>query len=107
MSDFTGPGRNSEMSMIRSDHRVGWNFWRSSRWPGDSIWKHPIVSDDRMRSKVKGSSAGMASRSTFSPRVRAISSRAWRMAESIRTPNTSSLRSPSSSTSSLSAWTMR
>ena len=34
MSDFTGPGRNSEMSTIRSSHRVGWSFWSSSRWPG-------------------------------------------------------------------------
>ena len=107
MSDFTGPGRNSEMSMMRSDHSVGWNFCSSSRWPGDSIWKQPRVSEDRISSNALGSSGSMRSRSTFSPSVRAISSRAWRMAESIRTPSTSSLSSPRSSTSSLSAWTIR
>ena len=52
MSDFTGPGRNSEMSTIRSSHRVGWSFWSSSRWPGDSIWKQPSVSEARISSNV-------------------------------------------------------
>src|SRR3954465_12692271 len=59
MSDFTGPGRNSEMSIIRSSHFVGWSFWRSSRCPGDSIWKQPSVSEERISSNV-GSSAGRA-----------------------------------------------
>ncbi len=52
MSDFTGPGRNSEMSTIRSSHRFGWSFCNSSRWPGDSIWKQPSVSESRIISKV-------------------------------------------------------
>ena len=67
MSDFTGPGRNSEMSTIRSSQRVGWSFWRSSRWPGDSIWKQPSVSEARISSNVGSSSSGIRSRSTFSP----------------------------------------
>ena len=92
MSDFTGPGRNSEMSTMRSSHRFGWSFCSSSRWPGDSIWKHPSVSESRIISKVGSSSSGIRSRSTFSPIVRAISSIAWRIDESIRTPSTSSFR---------------
>ena len=40
MSDLTGPGRNSEMSMMRSSNRLGPNLPMSSRWPGLSIWKH-------------------------------------------------------------------
>ena len=52
MSDFTGPGRNSEMSTIRSSHRSGCSFCSSSRWPGDSIWKHPSVSEARIVSNV-------------------------------------------------------
>ena len=43
MSDFTGPGRNNEISTIRSSHRFGCSFWSSSRWPGDSIWKQPSI----------------------------------------------------------------
>ena len=92
MSDFTGPGRNSEMSTIRSSHRVGWSFWSSSRWPGDSIWKQPSVSEARISSNVGMSSVAIRSRSTFSPVVRAISSSAWRIDESIRMPRTSSFR---------------
>ena len=92
MSDFTGPGRNSEMSMIRSSNRVGCSFCRSSRWPGDSIWKQPSVSEARISSNVGSSSSGIRSRSTFSPVVRAISSIAWRIDESIRTPRMSSFR---------------
>ena len=80
MSDFTGPGRNSEMSTIRSSQRVGWSFCSSSRWPGDSIWKQPSVSEraDQLERRDRRRAA-IASRSTFSPVVRAISSRAWRI----------------------------
>ncbi len=45
MSELTGPGRNSEMSTIRSATSRGAIFFTSSRWPGDSIWKQPSVSD--------------------------------------------------------------
>ncbi|CAB4887682.1 unannotated protein [freshwater metagenome] len=37
MSDFTGPGLNSEMSMIKSAKVSGANLPMSSRCPGDSI----------------------------------------------------------------------
>ncbi|CAB4815789.1 unannotated protein [freshwater metagenome] len=37
MSDFTGPGRKSEISIIKSVNVLGSNFPTSSRWPGDSI----------------------------------------------------------------------
>ncbi len=30
--------------MTRSLNSLGENLPTSSRWPGDSIWKHPIVS---------------------------------------------------------------
>ncbi len=43
MSDFTGPGRNNEMSMMMSSKVSGPNRPISSRWPGDSIWKQPSV----------------------------------------------------------------
>ena len=43
MSDFIGPGRNSEMSMMRSLNSRGASLPISSRWPGDSIWKQPRV----------------------------------------------------------------
>ena len=92
MSDFTGPGRNNEMSTIRSSNRMGSSRCSSSRCPGDSIWKHPRVSEARISSKVGSSSSGIPSRSIFSPVVRAISSIAWRIDESIRTPRTSSFR---------------
>jgi hypothetical protein len=45
MSELTGPGRNSEMSTMRSSMSRGASFFTSSRWPGDSIWKQPIVRD--------------------------------------------------------------
>ena len=67
MSLFTGPGRNSEMSMMRSTKVSGANLPISSRWPGDSIWKHPSVRVDWTRSKVAGSSRGTASMSTVYP----------------------------------------
>ena len=92
MSDLTGPGRNSEMSTIRSSNATGWSFWSSSRWPGDSIWKQPSVSEARIISNVAASSSAIRSRSTFSPVVRAISSSACRIDESIRTPRMSSFR---------------
>ena len=92
MSDFTGPGRNNEMSTIRSSQREGWSFCSNSRWPGDSIWKQPRVSERRIRSNVGSSSSAIASRSTLCPVVRAISSSAWRIELSMRTPRMSSFR---------------
>ena len=49
---LTGPGRNREMSMMMSSNVCGANFPINSRCPGDSIWKHPRVRVERMRSKV-------------------------------------------------------
>ena len=46
------------MSTIRSSNRSGCSFWSSSRWPGDSIWKHPSVSEARISSNVAASSSG-------------------------------------------------
>mgnify|MGYP006211839489 CR=1 FL=1 len=43
MSDFTGPGRNSEISVMRSPRSPGSSRPISSRWPGDSIWNIPTV----------------------------------------------------------------
>ena len=40
MSDFTGPGRNSEMSMMRSSKVSGANLPTSSRWPGRLDLEH-------------------------------------------------------------------
>ena len=105
MSDFTGPGRNSEMSMMMSSNVSGENFATSSRWPGDSIWKQPSVAALAIMSYVAGSSNGArASMSTCSDSVRSIWSSAWANADCIRIPSTSSLSSPMSSTSSLSNW---
>ena len=59
MSLFTGPGRNSEMSMIRSSNVCGPNLPTSSRCPGDSIWNMPSVRVLRISSKVVGSSRGI------------------------------------------------
>ena len=58
MSDFTGPGRNSEMSMTMSPNVSGPNLPTSSRWPGDSIWKQPSVCVERISRKVASSSSG-------------------------------------------------
>ena len=52
MSDLTGPGRNSEMSMMRSSNVSGANLPISSRWPGLSIWKQPRVWVVRISRKV-------------------------------------------------------
>ena len=41
MSLLTGPGRNSEMSVMMSSKLSMPDLPTSSRWPGDSIWKHP------------------------------------------------------------------
>ena len=43
MSLFTGPGRKSEISIIKSVKVCGSNLPTSSRCPGLSIWKIPIV----------------------------------------------------------------
>ena len=58
MSLLTGPGRNSEMSVIRSPNVSGPNLPTSSRCPGDSIWNMPRVRVDWISSKVSGSSSG-------------------------------------------------
>ena len=58
MSDFTGPGRNSEMSMTRSSNRSGPNLPISSRCPGLSIWKQPRVWLVRISRNVASSSSG-------------------------------------------------
>ncbi len=43
MSLLTGPGRNSEMSVMMSSNESSPDLPTSSRWPGDSIWKTPRV----------------------------------------------------------------
>ncbi len=43
MSLLTGPGRNSEMSVITCAKVSMPDLPTSSRWPGDSIWKTPRV----------------------------------------------------------------
>ena len=43
MSLLTGPGRNSEMSVMMSSNVSIPDLPTSSRWPGDSIWKTPRV----------------------------------------------------------------
>ncbi len=102
MSAATGPGRKSEMSTTRSWKVAGCSRPTRSRCPGDSIWKQPRVSVERMSAYVAGSPGGTASRSTFSPVARSTSATACAIADCIRTPSTSSLSSPRSSTSSLS-----
>ena len=107
MSDFTGPGRNSEMSTMRSSNAVGPSLPTSSRWPGLSIWNIPRVRVVRISSKVSGSSSGTcasSSRSTRSPVTRSTSATACAIEDCIRMPRTSSLRNPRVSTSSLSNW---
>ena len=104
MSDFTGPGRNREMSMMRSPKVSGANLPMSSRCPGDSIWKQPRVCADAMSANVSGSSRPWSSRAMRSPVVRSISSIAWAIDDCMRMPSTSSLSRPISSTSSLSKW---
>ena len=52
MSLFTGPGRNSEMSMMMSSNVCGPNLPTSSRCPGDSIWNMPSVRVLRISSNV-------------------------------------------------------
>ena len=74
MSELTGPGRNSDMSTIRSPMPRGASLVTSSRWPGDSIWKQPVVRPERIISNVGSSPRLIASMSTRSPRVRSISS---------------------------------
>ncbi|SIN14549.1 Uncharacterised protein [Mycobacteroides abscessus subsp. abscessus] len=75
MSECMGPGRNREMSMIRSPTSRGCIFPISSRCPGDSIWKQPRVWVERISSKVSSSRVSMASRSGRWPSVCSISSR--------------------------------
>ncbi len=107
MSAATGPGRNSEMSTTRSWKVDGWSRPTRSRWPGDSIWKQPSVSAERISSYVAPSPGGTcagSSRSSSSPVPRRISATACAIADCMRTPSTSSLSSPRSSTSSLSNW---
>src|SRR4051794_7124467 len=70
MSLFTGPGRNSEMSMTMSSNVSGPNLPTSSRCPGDSIWNMPSVRVLRISSNVVGSSRGTASMSTVTPSTR-------------------------------------
>ena len=43
MSLLTGPGRNSEMSVMMSSKLSMPDLPTSSRWPGDSIWNTPRV----------------------------------------------------------------
>jgi len=43
MSLLTGPGRNSEMSVMMSAKSSIPDLPTSSRCPGDSIWKTPSV----------------------------------------------------------------
>ena len=62
MSDCMGPGRNREMSMMRSLSSIGASFPMSSRCPGDSIWKMPSVLVVRIISNVVSSSNGIRSR---------------------------------------------
>ena len=108
MSDLTGPGRNSEMSMMRSSNVSGPNLPMSSRWPGLSIWKQPRVWVVRISRKVGSSSSGTWDWSSRSIRRRRrparTSSTAWAIADCIRMPRMSSLSRPSASTSSLSNW---
>ncbi len=108
MSDLTGPGRNSEMSVMRSSKVSGPNLPTSSRWPGDSIWKQPEGAgraDQVGRSPGRRAAPAARRRGRPStPSTRATSSTAWAIADCIRMPSTSSLSSPRSSTSSLSNW---
>ena len=53
MSLLTGPGRNSEMSVMRSPNVSGPNLPTSSRCPGDSIWNMPRVRVDWISAKVR------------------------------------------------------
>ena len=108
MSLLTGPGRNSEMSVMMSSKVSRPDLPTSSRWPGDSIWKHPEglgrrdqlvgrrVVERHLRPRRRGRSS--------SPSVRLISATACAIDDCIRMPSTSSLSSPRSSTSSLSNW---
>ena len=50
MSLLTGPGRNSEMSVMMSSKVSMPDLPTSSRCPGDSIWKTPRVLALLMRS---------------------------------------------------------
>ncbi len=105
MSELTGPGRNSEMSTIRSCIVRGSSLATSSRWPGDSIWKQPSVRPVQIMSYVAWSSCGTPlSRSMSWPSTRLTSLSAYAIADCMRTPSTSSLSIPASSTSSLSNW---
>ena len=53
MSLLTGPGRNSEMSVMMSSKVSIPDLPTSSRWPGDSIWKTPRVLAAEIMSKVR------------------------------------------------------
>ena len=110
MSLLTGPGRNSEMSVMRSSKVSGANLPTSSRWPGDSIWNMPRVRVDWISANVVGvveRHLGLVvevDRVSARRRPGATSSIACAIADCIRMPRTSSLSRPSSSTSSLSNW---
>ena len=66
MSLLTGPGRNSEMSMMMSSNLSRGNLPTSSRWPGDSIWKQPSVFVLWISAYVVGSSRGTCDSSSMS-----------------------------------------
>ena len=108
MSLLTGPGRNSEMSVMMSSKVSMPDLPTSSRWPGDSIWKTPRVLACEIIWKV----AGVVERhlrlvvEVDRDAVDAARSRstAWAIEDCIRMPSTSSLSRPRSSTSSLSNW---
>ena len=107
MSLFTGPGRNSEMSVMMSSNDSMPDLPTSSRWPGDSIWKQPSVFACEIIANVVSSSNGTCVSSSMSmrtPSSRSISSTACAIDDCMRMPSTSSLSSPRSSTSSLSNW---
>ena len=92
MSDFTGPGRNSEMSTMRSSQRVGLELLEQLALAGRLDLEAP--------ERVGG--ADQLERGRFVERdpaeVDLLAGRAgdlveaWRIAESIRTPSMSSFR---------------
>ena len=108
MSLFTGPGRNSEMSVMMSSKVSMPDLPTSSRWPGDSIWKQPrvlAVRDHARRSLGRRRAPAPRRRGRCAtPSMRSISATAWAIEDCIRMPSTSSLSRPRSSTSSLSNW---
>ena len=72
------------------------------RIPLLSSWNTPAVSPFDSSSNVFASSNGIASRSIFSPPPRAISSTAFFITVSVRSPSTSNFSRPTSVTASLS-----